>query len=153
MTAAQLKQPRYQVISNYPDSPFVLNEYLLPTGTASLLYEGSISKRLVVKFTLNNPAIFRPMPWSEKRRVSEMPKFIGYVSLTLKTKKSKFPSVILRVKKWKLTLKGWEFYLNTGSFQNISLPLEGYHFPADESDYKAYCERKKKKDAKQETPA
>jgi hypothetical protein len=136
VTATQLNQPRYQVISNYPDSPFVLNEYLLPTGTASLLYEGSISKRLVVKSTLNNPAIFRPLPWHEKRLVSEMPKFIGYVSLTLKAKKSKHPNVILKVKKWRLTLKGWKFY-----------------FPADEADYKAYCERKKKKDAKQETAA
>lgn len=145
MSIQHLTLPRYQVISDYPDSPFVLNEYLLPTGTASLLYEGSISKRLVVKLQLNNPAIFRPMPWSEKRLVSEMPKYIGYVSLTLKEKKSKHPHVILKVRKWKLTTKGWSFYLCTGTRESIDLPLCSYHFPADEKQYKSYCERKKKK--------
>lgn len=69
MTPQQLLIPRYEVIADYPNSPFELN---------TVYNQNEIDFGIGMLLPQNFPAIFRPLHWSERREIGEMPEYLKY---------------------------------------------------------------------------
>lgn len=77
MTTDELLMPRYKVIADYPGTVFDVNQILEVSGDcagSNRTGSGVLSKS--VYKPEKYPAIFRPMPWYEERKVGEMPEYV-----------------------------------------------------------------------------
>lgn len=79
LTVYQLMTPRFEVLQNYPFSPFKYNEVVTLTqgGTKETSYH-QLANVMVMTFGIfqNYPDIFREMAWYEQRELKDMPMYI-----------------------------------------------------------------------------
>jgi hypothetical protein len=88
MTAAELLNPRYEVINDYPYSKFkigdILQKYDFENGNSiyttnpELLFAGD---NMINRITESMPHIFRKMNWWEGRTADQMPKKVKTMTL------------------------------------------------------------------------
>jgi hypothetical protein len=78
MTAAELLQPRFEVVADYPNSIFKVGQ-IIETST-KLLSEKDVCRLLIgVKYNFEKyPHLFRKLNWWEKRTEDQMPKRVKY---------------------------------------------------------------------------
>jgi hypothetical protein len=70
MSREELMKPRFEVMLDYPDSPFVVGDIITYNGVVYGMGEPQKFVREPEKY----PHIFRKMNWWEKRTVEQMPK-------------------------------------------------------------------------------
>lgn len=81
MTPKQLLQPRYEVIADYPNSPFKVGEILnfkeiYPFSGLSfdIPHLGIVAPEYFDKY----PHLFRRLEWWEKRKPEDMPEYVKH---------------------------------------------------------------------------
>lgn len=77
MTGEELLKPRYEVIADYPGSPFMI-------GQIYNTRMGNSCKRVIdldnsVTIVDEYPHLFKELKWWEKRTEAEMPKYVKFV--------------------------------------------------------------------------
>jgi hypothetical protein len=70
MTTEQLLAPRYEVIADYPESPYKIGQIEFADTWTDDPHDG------LHKY----PAIFKPLQWHEKRLPKDMPEYIKTIS-------------------------------------------------------------------------
>lgn len=80
MTPEQLLQPRYEVIADYPNSPFTIGEILSDYGTLTRpsFIQRSSGNQIRVDVVDKYPHLFRKLEWWEKRKPEDMPEYVKY---------------------------------------------------------------------------
>lgn len=82
MSKEELLMPRYEVIADYPNSPFKIGQIIYPTkagndGFIDMMY---IKIESLLSANWGNPAkyphLFKPLPWYTHRAVEDMPEYI-----------------------------------------------------------------------------
>jgi len=82
MTPQQLLIPRYEVIAPWPNCPFNIGEILIVEKWRDENYEykyldGNEEWQYISEKTLLEcPANLRPLHWSERREIGEMPEYV-----------------------------------------------------------------------------
>lgn len=71
MTAEQLLKPRFQVISNYPESPFEIDEII----DGNILVTAPIGLNSP-KYASDFPNIFKELKWHEYRTKEDFPEYV-----------------------------------------------------------------------------
>lgn len=95
MTAAELMQPRFEVIADYPSNLIELGTILECPN-----FEHDFTKKYWVESKEKYPHLFRKMDWWEKRSINEMPKKVMSI---LDDKKNTF-----EIEEWDMEiLVGW----------------------------------------------
>jgi hypothetical protein len=81
MTAAELLQPRFEVIADYPDSRFKVGQ-IIETSTKLITEKdvGLFLRGLKYNFE-KHPHLFRKLHWWEKRTEDQMPNRVKYKEL------------------------------------------------------------------------
>ena len=64
MTPQQLLIPRYEVIADYPDNDLKIGEVFEPNSDWPEYYINRY------------PRLFRPLHWSERREIADMPEYV-----------------------------------------------------------------------------
>lgn len=100
MTTEQLLNPRYEVLINYPRSPFKIGDILKKViGASTEIYYTEpfppVGNLLTLFEIKNCPEIFKKLEWWEKRTEEEMPK---------KVKSYSFPDETYIIEKWDLKI-------------------------------------------------
>lgn len=93
MSTQELLTPRYEVIADYPNSPWEVGDILThKLGFTYRLNHSEIVRNLpdIDKY----PHLFAPMPWWQGRSVEEMPRYVenksGYILPVVEWRISKF---------------------------------------------------------------
>lgn len=71
MTKQDLLKPRYKVISDYPESPFEINEVI----DGNILVTAPIGLN-EPKYASDFPQIFKELQWFEEREEKDLPKYV-----------------------------------------------------------------------------
>lgn len=111
MTAKELMNPRFEVIADYPNSPFenkdILMQFLFQTSTTGMyIYVTNMNSPLQgasinAVFVESMPHLFRKLNWWEKRKIEDMPK-------RLICKAIKDDTEIILIQEWDMQLLlGW----------------------------------------------
>lgn len=79
MTAAELLKPRFEVISEYPKSPYKIGDILVSTSFTNdneVSFEGTNYSwsKIEISECLKFPHIFRKLNWWQYRKQEDMPK-------------------------------------------------------------------------------
>jgi hypothetical protein len=138
-----LLMPRFKVVLDYPGSIFELNTILCPSKGNTLTH-GDEEGDFVGEINLSRyPEIFKPLNWWEVRDISAMPKYISYISLTLRsriygevtTSEDNFYKArhFMKVDKWAINDR-LKWYYN----DNTLCTLGHTFLPATEEEYNIY---------------
>ena len=74
MNPEKLLQPRFEVIADYPESPFTIGDILTMNGSVY----GTGNPQQFTREPDKYPHLFRKLPWWEKRERSEMPMYLKH---------------------------------------------------------------------------
>lgn len=72
-----LLTPRYMVEADYPNSPYEVGQIIDFSEPAEFKSGNVVGADLPETFYNKYPNIFRPMHWSEQRKVGEMPRYVN----------------------------------------------------------------------------
>ena len=70
MTKEQLLNPRYKVVTEYPESPYTINQIIYASEHPDRVGE--------MEFFEKYPKIFHKLMWWEERKIEDMLPYIGY---------------------------------------------------------------------------
>jgi len=127
MNIENLLVQRFKVISDYPDSPFMINDILTFDGIVYGMNEPQKFVRTPEKY----PLIFKQLNWWEKRSESEMPKYLKH---TLSDGKTTFHEVI----KWDLSNPNFIEWRKDDDFGCFGMWSKDFNYmPCTESEYLA----------------
>lgn len=86
----QLMIPRYEVIADYPNSPYKAGDIItLSDFDSGVWYKKYPPRHFEQSDSDKYPAIFKPLKWYERRELSEMPEYVKYIGVTVITKVDK----------------------------------------------------------------
>jgi hypothetical protein len=125
MAPTELLKPRYEVIADYPGSPFEIGEVLqtnIYCAGQDMTGSGVLSSP--VYKPEKYPAIFRPLDWWEHRKPEEWPQYVKWRDL---------------VGKAGGTEKEFEMHLPNGN--STVMHIDNYT-PATETEYNEYLKTK-----------
>lgn len=152
MTVEQLMQPRYEVIADYPDSPFYKNEVLQLTYRENngKIFGWEDGKRTPGiwdnEYFLKYPHLFRRLEWWERRSVEDMPEYVVFVKDYMDFKRGE----VYKYSNWHKGLDKGEIGFikdakSTAKYGNHhAMPaLFNQFMPATEQEYTDYITSKK----------
>jgi len=116
MTVEELLRPRFEVIADYPESPYPVGEIIERTGKTT--------------FFEKYPAIFKPLPWWSHRKIEDMPEYVKY-------QYHNDSPIIFKSEKWDMGMPN-----QVSAMFNRSWYYTPYISPATLSDYTTFTEKK-----------
>lgn len=125
----RLMMPRYEVIANYPNSPWRLNQ-VINGQTFNIAGEEKIH-------CADYPSIFKKLQWWEHRGESEMPQYVKYAATGRVCKVDNFDLE---------TTSSWFMYLENEIHPYCpgGTALDGTHWlPATETEFLSYINKGK----------
>lgn len=142
-----LMKERFEVIADYPNSPFKIGMIcqlteIHPYSGMSFIYDDVtvVSPEWFVKY----PAIFKPLAWYEEREINELPEYLLNSMHKMKTGETE----VLKVVKYEpyyvddAPIPHWSFYAYPEWNPNEGFPMIFFE-PATETDYLTYLNSKK----------
>lgn len=146
--ADQLMIPRFEVIDDYPNSPFDIGEIIdnwhnYPTDTNPLIYvvnkKTSVTETFFLETFKKYPRIFQPLMWYEKREINELPKYLMNV-----LDKDRYVIEVVKYEPYYVNdckIPHWSFYAYIDDIRYDPLI---YFNPATAEEYNVYILENKK---------
>jgi len=137
MTTEQLLQPRYEVIEDYPNSPFTVGQ-IIDFSEAPMFLSGNVTgnKMQGTDFYDKYPHLFRHLKWHERRKAEEMPLYLKCTDV-----EDIKDGEIVKVDRWDFTEN--EVYLDHDYVCSLYLGYDLGIEPATETEYLTYLNSQK----------
>jgi len=121
MTAEELLKPRFEVIAEYPNTPFSIGDVITFDG---IVY-GCNQPQKFERHPQDYPHLFRKLNWWEHRKIEDMPK-------KLHCRAIKGDTEILYIEEWDMDiLVGWTNKEKRQCCSLLSFKPEYGYFPVD----------------------
>lgn len=127
MTPEELLKPRWKVIADYPNSPFIIGQiFVIPN------FDKDFTKKYWADDKDKYPHLFQRLEWWEERKPDEMPEYLKCLSPVFKWSKGD----IIKVSKW-IECFGPSVRFYTDYTDKVTHSPFSF-IPAAEADYTAY---------------
>ena len=80
MTKQELMTNRYEVIANYPNSPFEIGDIVFKCDNTNVYAIKKYCGEYHVENPGEYPEIFKKLEWYEKRKIEEMPEYLKVIT-------------------------------------------------------------------------